>query len=300
MSNGSDVRLSFQEAAQEALTEEATAIADPDASLADDALDDSGPQKVEQSTVESEKEVSVFGDDDLVDDEASKQSVEADLLSFDINGQSMTIAEIRDRIAELEQGDLRRKDYTKKTQELAEEREAHKQAIALWDAIQEDPQGTIRQLYQKLGSAQPVTKAAVKSDQTDIEALVEAKIQERLANDPRLQALETQELTQRIEGAFSAIQNDRDVVLTSADKQYVLEQAQEMGINDLLAVFDILMQRKQLKEKQRDNAARASTVTSGRNSVTTDEEDEELPSTFRGILEQELRRDNMLDTVFNI
>jgi|GEM_PF-3346036 len=77
-------------------------------------------------------------------------------------GEELTLEEI----VELKKGNMRQADYTKKTQELAEDRKELqrlrelpiKDAIDLWDSLSRDPIGTVRYLeehYNGLGFTEP-------------------------------------------------------------------------------------------------------------------------------------------------
>lgn len=292
--------LSFQQAVQEALAEEAAETADTDETISVVSPDGSDTDGAEQLPVESNEEDGLFNDffvEDTVDGE--QPPVEDSLLSFDINGTRMTLDEIRAKFVELEAGGMMKADYTRKTQEVSELRNKLKDAEVLWDALH-GPNGArvATQLYNKITTGQPIVEP--RQDTPDIEALVEQKVQERLAEvTPQVSQEEIMERgLRRIEAIFDRIAEDYDVELSQSDKQFVLEEAARLGTDDLPFVFDGLMARKNRLAAQRANARKNATVApSG-----VEGDDEEQPTEFASFKEaaqDTLRREGMLDAVFN-
>jgi hypothetical protein len=290
--------LSFQEAIQEALAEETAEEVDSEALISEEPSNVSDALEIEQPTIENLDEVGLF--DDLVVDESNtddnQPSFDEELLTIEIEGRPWTIEEIR-------AGVLMKADYTRKTQALAQQREENEKAITLWEALHgADAVRVVENLYRTVagqGRAPTPLQTApqVQPAVTDVEALVEAKIQERLASDPRLQALEQQEAMSRLEVVFSQIEENNNVTLTKGDKQQILEEAQASGTSNLQLVFDGLMRRAEKRKAERANVQKNATTAQRRG------DDEELPpqqfGSFREALDESLREEGILDTVFN-
>lgn len=68
------------------------------------------------------------------------------MVSIKVNGEELTVP-----LAEAVSGYQRQQDYTRKTQELAEQRKRLATAEAVWDAIHRDPQAMIEALSQEFG-----------------------------------------------------------------------------------------------------------------------------------------------------
>ncbi len=127
---------------------------------------------------------------------ASDQSVvegaalaEATPATVNIDGTEYTLDEVKS-------GMLRQADYTRKTQDLAIERQQQARAIALWEALGEDPVGAIEALQEHFADALTPAEALDPNDEfkRDVQSFME-KQQEReaIANvNTELARLETQ------------------------------------------------------------------------------------------------------------
>jgi hypothetical protein len=298
MTTESTVGLGWSSAVQEALAEETAETVDTEASFSDEVTDDSEAEAIdEQPIVESEDNFGLF--DNLVEevDDVNKkekdQPLDVESLTIEVNGEMKTINDLKE-------GYMRQADYTRKTQELATQRDELDKAKTLWDALQNSPYETVKQLWSRVSAGQPVATSEPQQTQvTDLDALVEQKLQERLANDPRLRSLEEQDALGRINQVFTMIESERSVQLSDADKEKVLERAQDLGVSDLLFVFDGMMHQKQVMEAQRANVAKTATVTSIRSATPSDSEPT-LPArpSWREAQADTLRQENVLDTQF--
>ncbi len=209
--------------------------------------------EVEQPAVERDEEEGLFTDlvEDSPDDQAPMQSFEVV-----VNGKTEMVS-----LEELRAGYMRQADYTQKTQELAEERKDTQVALDLYHSLQTNPTATIQKLWEAQRGGEPLTQVAPAPEPTsDIDALVEAKLNERLANDPRLKALEEQEALAEVNRVFAQLEEVYETTISEKDRGIVLQKAIDVGTTDIGMVFGALMQQKALREKQRDNAIANSTA----------------------------------------
>ena len=253
------VELSFQEAFEEAQAEESVA-ADKSASPASETPEVVDVPEGEQSTVETEEEESVFGD--LASEEAEGEQPEGDSHEVTVNGETFKVS-----LNELTDGYQRHADYTRGKQEIADMKKEHANAITLWEALEGDYAGTVQKLMSRTGMQGQV---APQPDQ-DVEALIDEKLQARLAADPRLQQLENEVSLRQIEEIFIGIEQEFNLpTLSNEDKQTVLTKAQEWETTDLNYVVYRLLQQKQKMTDTQKNVELVST-TQGRRSGTEED-----------------------------
>jgi len=299
MTTQDTVTLGWADAVQASLAEETAETEDSEVSISVETPEEADDQlEPEQVTVESEDDFSLF--DDIVDEvddvkREKEQPLETDSLTIEVNGEMKTIAELKD-------GYMRQADYTQKTQELASQRQVLDKAKTLWDALQNSPYETVKQLWSRVSAGQPPapdSQPTATPQGVDIEALVEQKLQERLENDPRLQSFEQDRALKQINEVFGVIESERNVRLSDSDKEKVLQRAQDLGVSDLLFVFDGMMHQKQQLEARRANAVKTATSTSVKTS-TSDDNESILPSrpSWREAQADTLRQENVLDTEF--
>jgi hypothetical protein len=162
-------------------------------------------------------------------------------------------------------------DYTRKTQELAELREEAKDALTLRDALKANPAATVKKLWESVSQGKPAVGNGqdnsprgfpAQAAEADIDALVQRKLEEALANDPRIQELEAERSKQKINDIFATIEKEWGIdPISDGDKEAVLLAARESGTYDLEAVFAKLMHKRSSKLKDVENAEANSTVT---------------------------------------
>src|SRR3990167_6613486 len=181
--------ISFSEAMQEAVAEnEAMGI-----SLTEEVIEDEVVEsEVDQPEREGEAEQDFFSELEEESQEQDDQPITESTV-FEVPGLGQL------SIKELIEGNMKDADYRQKTQELAEQRRDAEHALTLWQALQTDPQNTIQKLYNEFqqGKLQPQSQSAPVADTKSIEDLVEARVQEALANDPRLQQYSVDAATAR-------------------------------------------------------------------------------------------------------
>ena len=239
------VGLSWEEAAAEALAEEAALATESANSEQDEqpAVTDTTEQPASKSNKaegDENKEVNLFDALDDADDAEAEQP-EGDSEFRVVNGKQVSISE-------LEKGYMRQDDYTEKTTALAREREELTNAKALWDAVQENPVQTLTTLLQRARQGTLKTSAPVTSEQQDIDAIVQAKVQEALASNPSFQKIASDVTSREESEAFESIESDFTVKLTDADKARVKAEAEKLGLKTaqgLRIVFGSLYQEAQ-------------------------------------------------------
>lgn len=174
--------------------------------------------------------------------------------------QSMTVED-------LVNGYLRQSDYTRKTQDLAEQRKQFEQESAaasrLMDALREDPAGTIASLAVEVGLIQESDlRADVLSrinrehrvpSREEVEKQVEERAKALLETDPRVQQAEDAALMQQINSQFSQIESDEGVKFSQRDKDAILRRAVEMETTRLdLAYLDLKSKADRLRAERRN------------------------------------------------
>jgi hypothetical protein len=318
MPKGNEVGLSFQEsilAAQAEIEGSPESASTEENELAGLYLED------EQSTDNSEdKEEGLFGslshdeDDDITN---TPQIVDSGIVVID--GEELSLDEVK-------KGFMRQADYTRKTQELSVAKASVQNAVTLWDALQDDPITTLRTLNARLGngntSMPPINDpwqgvvarqssvagqgqgsqsvaSSVSAAMGDVDDIVKKKVEEQLANDPRIKEYETQKAKQLLDNAFNQIEQDWGVTLSDKDKLVILEKAQQAKTTDLEMVFAALMQIVSRKKAQRSAVKQGATV-SGRGFAEGDESvlPKEIPANFKEAMRaamRELRVKNLTD-----
>lgn len=282
--------LSFQEAAQAALTEVDSAESDLAPTAVEFVEDSSEPLETEQPVVESEQGVfdPLFRNKQRQEGE---QSFNENSLTFEVDGRQVTVDELKN-------GYLRQDDYTRKTQELSKLRGESENAIVLWEALQEKPQETIRALWQRVQNGQPAVEKP--AEEVDIEALVAERVQAALAEHPAYRQTQEEEAMARVNGLIAEVEQRNNIKLNEADQMLLLERATELGTTDLNYAFYILQQEQKAFEQRVANASANSSSSAGRPST----EQEAIPSNRKYLSFREAMDDSLAeagatrDTIF--
>jgi len=294
---GSEVGLSFSDSVAAAQAE--LDGSPEDASTLDNVLEQELVVEAEYPTDDPKDNeglfVSLFSDED--DEFRSTPQYAEDSALVVVNGKDMTVSEVK-------KGFLRHEDYTQKTQELALQRQAAQNAVTLWEALENDPLTTLRTLNARLSAGQmpaandlPFQRGArgqsastVDVAAGNVDDVVEKKVAERLANDPRIKAYEDQQARTALDSVFKKIEAEWNVSLTDGDKLAVLEKAKASGTSDLELVFAGLMSLVSRKKAQRQVVKQGATL-NGRGFADGDEVvvKEEIPSDFKDAMRQAMR-----------
>ena len=161
-------------------------------------------------------------------------------------------------LEELQQGYQRQADYTRKTQEIAAERDRLQQAEAIVSALEHDPEGTLKTLAHSFNVA-PMTGQQVSDDEY---AEVDPTQQKLAELEHKIARQEQMERVQRVEREVSTLQEkygefNREELLNHALKNGIpnLEAAYtHMRFNDVKSTADKLSQEQEITNKKREAA----------------------------------------------
>jgi hypothetical protein len=153
-------------------------------------------------------------------------------------------------LSEALQGYSRTQDYTRKTQTLAEQQREAQFALTLQQALENNPQQTLRILQEQYGTPEP---AAVSDDDDDswLDDPVEARLKEY---DARFAQIEQQRADQELRVALRVLQ---DRYGEDFDPQAVVGKAAQQQRMDLEAIHKELMFDKLWARQQAERDAQA-------------------------------------------
>lgn len=155
-----------------------------------------------------------------------------------VNGEDVNVT-----LEEALKGYQRQSDYTQKTQSLAQEREQLSHAERLWEAIEANPEATLKRLAAAydvdLGTARQMVADAAQSDPF-AESFVEP--QAVAQDDPRWKAVEEFMQTQQAQTVQAQVEAEAQGVKTkynvpNLSTQDLVQYAVDNGINNLDAAF---------------------------------------------------------------
>lgn len=179
----------------------------------------------EQPIMDSQTEGEEVTNPSDLSEEESVQDIQDTPQYIDLDGEQLTLEQIR----EFKQGYLRQSDYTKKTQILAQERERLKEAVELYEYLQNNPEIAQRLVEEDAGvkNIAPTQENQMLKDLSYKIATIEleAQLNNLKAKDPDLDEIE-----------LLTIANQRGVNLDDAYNIY-------RGLN-----FDKILEKK-LKEQ---------------------------------------------------
>lgn len=161
-------------------------------------------------------------------------------------------------LRELIDGYLRQSDYTRKTQQLADQRKQYEDAIRLWEALQEDPVGVVRRLGVEAGlmeaGAEPVKQLEFSPFKTAdaVEAELARRVEEAVASHPAVVEAQMVQAREWMESSFSDIEAKYDVKLGPKSRKAILLRAQENGTANLELVFQAMWAEKQARAAKAD------------------------------------------------
>jgi len=144
-------------------------------------------------------------------------------------------------------GYQRQADYTRKTQELATQREQMQFATAIQEALQQDPTGTIELLQRHFGVQQNVAAEPEVPEFTDP---LEKQIWEI---DQKVQQIEQFRAEQQLQAEIGRLQTKYQ----DFDPQTVVFEALKLGSNDLEAVYKQMAYDKLYLQMQAQSQASA-------------------------------------------
>lgn len=253
--------LSIQEAWNEAMEEEEALMASEESSEdANPPVEESQESDEEQLAVENTDEEGLFTKLASETTTDTEQPSQTDSYKVTVNGETSWVD-----LEELINGYQRQADYTRSKQQLAAERQEAQSAIALYESLKENPMATVQKLWESVRSGQPLPEPQAQAgdlpENTDIQELVNQKVEEALAADPRIREIEEQKALAEVNAIFAEIEDDYEVTLSENDKVFVLNEATNTNNPDIEAVFAKLWHRAQKMGKQADNVVSNSTST---------------------------------------
>jgi len=161
-------------------------------------------------------------------------------------------------LEELQNGYQRQADYTRKTQEIAVERERLQQAEAIVSALEHDPEGTLQTLAHSFNVAPTIGQQVSDDEYAEVDPT-----QQKLAElESKIARQEQMERVQRVEREVSTLQEkygefNREELLNHALKNGIpnLEAAYtHMRFNDVKTTADKLSQEQEITNKKREAA----------------------------------------------
>lgn len=176
-------------------------------------------------------------------------------------------------------GYSRQADYTRKTQELASQKQELQWASAIRQALDNDPSGTIDLLAEHYGVTRRQAQEMVDDDPYLSDSSWDDPVDKRLKEiDQRVRSFEQAQAQARLEAEISRLQNKYG---EEFDAQEVVSAALAQGNTNLESVykqiaFDRLSSKKQAtanKEADVKEAKKAASVVSGASSAKTAKDD---------------------------
>lgn len=227
---------------------------------------------------EGREPLDLEGFEDLVDadaaaavDVSSPEFLETQV-TFDTVRGSETVT-----IAELQKGYLRTADYTQKTQDVAEQRRAAKDAVEFYETFRGDPQEFARTIAVRAGlideGAEPVRNIDIAEIPTQeaIDKMVEERVSERLANAPEVQQAKLVAARAAVANEFAAIEAEFGTTLNQGQREAVIANANKRGTTDLKLVFEAMLGQLNSRRSRRDASAARPTSGAGVNAEVANE-----------------------------
>lgn len=228
-----------------------------------EASDTEHPEFEEANSEVDEEDDSIFGEIEIDEgEEEEPEQVPLEEQKFQLPGVDEPVS-----FAELRDGYLRQSDYTRKTQEIAEQRKQFEaqqaEATRLHKAVTENPVGLLSALAKQVGvdidlkGVNPTDFQLPSRD--DVEAEIERRVSERINNDPRVAKAIADEQVGLIEQEFIALEQAKGVTLSPKDREVLLAEAAKANGAPLNIVYDALMARVHEQRLERERLKKAST-----------------------------------------
>lgn len=206
-------------------------------------------ETVEPTSVESGGQVETGGETEAVADAPGLDINEygSHVVTIKVDGEEQRIP-----LSEVTAGYQRQSDYTRKTQELAEQRQQLQWASAIAQALDNDPGQTIQLLQEHYGMSRAEAKQAVQQAVSNSEETWDDPMDARIREmDARLKQFEQDREYQRLEREVVRLQ---ETYGEDFNPQEVVAQAFATGNSNLEAVykqiaFDRLLQRSRAAEQ---------------------------------------------------
>jgi len=160
------------------------------------------------------------------------------------------------RLRDLRDGYMQRADYTKKTQNLAEDRKRLEQAEAFMKAYTDDPTEFARAIGEETGWLQPgqrpvKTIEGVKlPTDDDYEAEVQRRLGQAMNESPEVMAGRAAEALREINIEFDGIGKKNGVDIPPQLRKSLMQEAVDRGVNDLEILFEARIARDRDRSRQ--------------------------------------------------
>lgn len=216
----------------------------------DDADDDSG-SGASDDTDDGEAD-DFFADDTSVGEDSSQEITGSTLVDVPKYGQLP--------LEEVVKGYMRMDHFTQSQQQVKElERQLQEKINAdttgnadLWQALKEDPKGTVAYLAAEVGLLDRETIAQKMRDvptvklrpESDVEQMVQERLEQAVRTHPAVQQAITQRVQTQIGSQFAEIEGRIGRTLSDNDKRKTMDFAAQNGILDLNVAFDALAARR--------------------------------------------------------
>jgi hypothetical protein len=172
----------------------------------------------------------------------------------EVQGEQVTFGEMRN-------GYMRRKDYTQKTQALAEERRTVEEAAKFYEDFNTDPSEFARAMAVEYGwidadMTAPVVEIEIPQvlSSEELDARLEEMLAERVSSDPRVVAAQEAEARRLIDDEFDRLGQEMRVTIPAELRESLLAEAFERQVFDLELLFKARLAGRQ---QQSDNLIRS-------------------------------------------
>jgi hypothetical protein len=169
-------------------------------------------------------------------------------------------------LGELRNGYMRQADYTRKTQELAEQQRQLEAQMTpddrgnaeLWESMKEDPIGTVRYLARHLG-ADDVEQSLTKLNdvgfvpRSEVQRVIQEQVALAVQQHPAVQQAQVQRFQAQLDHSWRSIEAKVGKPLSESAKVKVLNFAVENQIANVELAFDALSARMGTKTPARRN-----------------------------------------------
>jgi hypothetical protein len=269
-----DALAASQAESRQASPDDASPGVPPVNAQASEAGEQAPKSEVEQLTAENDSpdnfdsELSSLLDDTVEDtqngSESGVQPGSDEFWNLDVDIQTVNGQETV-TVQELSEGYLRQADYTRKTQDLAAQREQAKQALDFFAAFQSDPEGFARSIGVQAGfldeGATPIRDipSAKIPSQEEIDARINEQLEERVSSDPRIQSAEIAAAQVQIDTEFSRLETEYGAKLSAKLREDILGEAFRLGSSDLEGIL-----AKRLVQAQQKRSAAGGHVSTSR------------------------------------
>lgn len=164
-------------------------------------------------------------------------------------------------IDELRNGYMRQADYTRKTQEVARERQLTSEALEFFNEFKADPHKFAKFVAWKAGLVDeeaPVPAGVRLYTEDEVMSAVAARVEQQLAEHPTVVAARQAQAVQALEGQLNGIEAQYGVSLNRDARLLILREAKAQATTNLPLVYEALAARAAHKRAQATATAQSS------------------------------------------